>query len=238
MTQPGHIIFFRYSAFDNFIYSIAIDKEGILWIGTSGGGLVKFNGNDWTVYNSSNSGLLYDKVNTVAVDINGNIWAGSEKGLSKFDGTNWTTNTVKNSGLCDSNITFIAIDKNGNKWIGTNSGAVAVYREGGVILGVNDKKNTIKITKYSLAQNYPNPFNLGTVISYDLVTASNVVLKVYDILGREVATLVNSQQPLGSYKVNFNGSKLASGIYIYKITARSADAKNSFSQAKKMILIK
>jgi len=88
-------------------------------------------------------------------------------------------------------------------------------------------------TKYSLGQNYPNPFNPSTTISYQLpVAAGHVSLKVYDVLGREVATLVNEQKAPGNYEVKFDGSKLASGVYIYRIEA------GKFSDTKKLLLIK
>jgi hypothetical protein len=88
-------------------------------------------------------------------------------------------------------------------------------------------------TEFALEQNYPNPFNPSTVISYQLpVAAGHVSLKVYDVLGREVATLVNEQKAPGNYEVKFDGSKLASGVYIYRIEA------GKFSDAKKLLLIK
>ncbi len=85
---------------------------------------------------------------------------------------------------------------------------------------------------YSLEQNYPNPFNPATQIKYTLAKAGIVNLKIYDVLGREVADLVNKYQEAGKYTVNFNASKLASGVYIYRIDS------NSFSSVKKMMLIK
>jgi subtilisin-like proprotein convertase family protein len=85
---------------------------------------------------------------------------------------------------------------------------------------------------YSLSQNYPNPFNPVTKITYTLPKSGNVELKVYDILGREVATLVNEVKPAGIYDVNFNASNLASGIYFYRIKA------GDFSSIKKMVLVK
>jgi photosystem II stability/assembly factor-like uncharacterized protein len=85
---------------------------------------------------------------------------------------------------------------------------------------------------FSLSQNYPNPFNPTTVISYQLVGSSQVSLKVYDVLGREVATLVNEHKAAGSYEARFDAGKLASGIYFYKLQA------GSFVQAKKMLLVK
>ncbi len=85
---------------------------------------------------------------------------------------------------------------------------------------------------YSLSQNYPNPFNPATKISYALPTAGNVKLVVYDLLGREVAVLVNDFKKAGNYDVNFNASNLSSGIYLYKIES------GEFNDTKKMMLIK
>jgi hypothetical protein len=83
-----------------------------------------------------------------------------------------------------------------------------------------------------LSQNYPNPFNPSTTINFQIPKEGYVTLKVYDILGREVATLVNENKTAGYYNVTFDASKLSSGVYIYKITA------NSFIQLKKMLMIK
>jgi hypothetical protein len=87
---------------------------------------------------------------------------------------------------------------------------------------------------YSLQQNYPNPFNPSTVINYQIPKFSNVSLKVFDILGREVTTLVNKEQQAGNYSVDFSviNYHLSSGIYFYRLSA------GNFTQTKKMILIK
>ena len=90
----------------------------------------------------------------------------------------------------------------------------------------------ILINDFSLSQNYPNPFNPSTKITYSVASLSNVSLKVYDILGREIITLVNEEKPIGKYEVNFNANNLASGVYFYQIKA------GEFVQSKKMILIK
>lgn len=86
--------------------------------------------------------------------------------------------------------------------------------------------------KFELAQNYPNPFNPATSIKYSLASKSYVELKIYDILGKEVASLVNEIQDAGNYEVNFNAGSLSSGVYFYELSAGSFNAK------KKMMLIK
>jgi hypothetical protein len=99
----------------------------------------------------------------------------------------------------------------------------------------NIKESHIK--EFNLKQNYPNPFNPNTVISYQLPVSSYVTLKIFDILGREIATLVSEEKNAGSYKVEFDarsygGSNLTSGIYFYKMNA------GNFSETKKMLLMR
>ncbi|MBZ0199796.1 MAG: T9SS type A sorting domain-containing protein, partial [Ignavibacteriaceae bacterium] len=92
-----------------------------------------------------------------------------------------------------------------------------------------------KIFTFNLMQNYPNPFNPVTTINYSIAKAGLVTLQVYDILGREVKTLVNEVKAAGNYEVNFNATStgsLASGMYIYKLTA------GSFTKVNKMLLLK
>lgn len=87
-------------------------------------------------------------------------------------------------------------------------------------------------TKYNLSQNFPNPFNPSTTISYALPNEGQVTLKVYDSLGKLVTTLVNDYKQAGYYNVTLNGSNLASGVYLYRITS------GNFTQSKKLILLK
>ena len=85
---------------------------------------------------------------------------------------------------------------------------------------------------YLLEQNYPNPFNSSTTIQYSIPERSNVTIKVFDLLGREVAILVNEEKQAAVYNVNFNGGGLASGVYFYRIET------GNFVEVKKMILMK
>ncbi|PKL83192.1 MAG: glycoside hydrolase family 5, partial [Ignavibacteriae bacterium HGW-Ignavibacteriae-3] len=88
------------------------------------------------------------------------------------------------------------------------------------------------IADYDLGQNYPNPFNPETEISYQIPFSNNVQLKVYDIIGREIATLVDEFKPAGRYKIKFTGARLVSGMYFYQIRA------GNYFNTKKMLLIK
>ena len=96
-------------------------------------------------------------------------------------------------------------------------------------VSVNEVKT---FSTFTLFQNYPNPFNPATTIAYSIKNDGLVLLKVFDILGKEVAILVNENKPAGSYVVEFNASKLPSGIYLYKLIS------GNFTETKKLILMK
>jgi hypothetical protein len=105
------------------------------------------------------------------------------------------------------------------------------------LLNIEPEANLIIPDEFLLYQNYPNPFNPVTTIQYDLPNAGEVKVKILNILGQEVATLVNSYQPAGIYRVNWDGtdqfgSQVNSGVYLYQIRS------NDFFDTKKMILIK
>lgn len=118
-------------------------------------------------------------------------------------------------------------------WSGSTLKTFGTYVTGGCsgpFIGINNH-NTIT-NGYSLEQNFPNPFNPSTSISFSLQKNGFVNLKVYDILGTEIETLLSENKPAGSYTVSFDGSKLASGIYFYKINI------GDFTDTKRMVLVK
>ncbi len=127
------------------------------------------------------------------------------------------------------NNSLYGVSKIGNRWIAVGDYGTILKSSFGEV-GVRDK-NEIP-TVFSLQQNYPNPFNPGTKIIYSIPQTSFVTLKIYDILGNEVATLVNEEKALGNYEVEFNASKLSAGVYFYKLQA------GKFVQTKKMMLLK
>lgn len=96
----------------------------------------------------------------------------------------------------------------------------------------SDLNESPKLLEYNLTQNFPNPFNPVTTIIYEMPERSYVTIKVYDVLGNDIATLVDEEKPAGSYEIEFNGRELSSGIYFYILTS------GNFTSTKKLILLK
>lgn len=127
-------------------------------------------------------------------------------------------------------LNFMFVDNNGD---GIIDDSLAVNKNS-IITSVksNEYEEVIIPKNFSLSQNYPNPFNPSTTIKYTIPKQSKVTLKVFDVLGSELATLINKEQPQGNYEVEFDGKDLTSGIYFYKLKA------GDFIETKKMILLK
>jgi len=101
-----------------------------------------------------------------------------------------------------------------------------------VVVGIETLDHPALPTEFALYQNHPNPFNPATKIKYSVPQSTNIIIKVYDILGNKIETLVNEEKAAGSYEVTFDGSELTSGIYFYKLQA------GSFVETKKMVLLR
>ncbi|MCH7964784.1 MAG: T9SS type A sorting domain-containing protein [Bacteroidetes bacterium] len=126
------------------------------------------------------------------------------------------------------NLKNITIDETSKKiYLGTSEG---LFRKNILTNLINDENP--HINGFALEQNYPNPFNPRTTINYHIEAGAYVTLKVYDLLGNELTVLVDKEQQVGNYEVEFNGEKLSSGVYIYTITA------GDVTISKKMTLIK
>ncbi len=100
------------------------------------------------------------------------------------------------------------------------------------LLDVNRKQIPQNPASYSLGQNYPNPFNPSTTIDYSLAEHGSITIKVYNLIGKEMATLVNEEKPAGNYSVKFDASSLSSGVYFYTMKS------GNFTQTRKFILMK
>jgi hypothetical protein len=121
----------------------------------------------------------------------------------------------------------------------TSPDTIKISGSGIPVTGVSDLSSGIP-TVYSLSQNYPNPFNPATTIRFGLPAVSHVTLKIYDVLGREVATLVNEHRAPGYYEYKWNAGRMSSGVYIYRITATPLSGENQqiFNQVKNLLLLK
>ena len=207
---------------------------------------MKFDGENWTVYDMDNSGLPSNGISALAIDVQGNIWIGTW-GLARFDGTNWTVYNTDNSGLPNNGTLALAIDAQGNTWIGTNGGGLGVYRKGGVILpggvtAVGEELDTKVPSAFSLSQNYPNPFNAATEMSFSVPTSSHVKIAIYNVLGQLVRELADGAYAPGVYRVRWDGTDSAnrpvsSGVYFVRMTADTGAAKAIGTIAKKMMLL-
>ena len=160
-----------------------------------------------------------------------NVWLTNYDKLyfSADTGSNWQEVPIVDSSLAVHNIEFL------NDSIGfvlcCNGNFFATENNGGIITST-DNKNISIVIDYSLFQNYPNPFNPTTRISYELPLNGLVTLKVFDILGKEISTLVNEEKSAGKYQVEFSSGGLSSGIYFYTFTS------HNYSKTKKMVLLR
>jgi ligand-binding sensor domain-containing protein len=221
------------------INAIAIEDDGTAWFGTIYG-LASFDGNNWTTYTTLNSGLPADHVSGIYIDSENNKWIatfGATGGLAKFDGNNWTVYNSSNTTL-DNYLRSIAGEDNGNIWVGSNGYGLSVLNENG--LTSLEQIDEYILDDYTLEQNYPNPFNPSTTISYSIPNSSFVTIKIYDVLGNQIAELVNEEKLVGTYEVSFDASNLSTGTYFYQLQATDPESSSGqgFVETRKMILIK
>jgi hypothetical protein len=160
-------------------------------------------------------------------------WAADRVGWHSFSTMIARTNdggqsyNVEYSDLYGSGIRSLFFVNNNYGWAVGTYGYVLKYFD---FTGVND--TLLLPIRYKLFQNYPNPFNPTTTISFSIPQSQNVELKVFDLLGNEVANIVDEEKPVGRYEVKFNAENLSSGIYYYRLKA------GGFVQTKKLILMK
>jgi ligand-binding sensor domain-containing protein len=228
----------------NWVRAIAPDAAGNIWFGTMdlvnnswvGTGLTKYDPttNSWSNYIANSQDPTSKIVSSIAHRGN-EIWVGTGfcgqyngHGLYKFNGSTWTNFYNDNNTFPGTCINDLLVDKNNNLWIASAWGLTKVdFNPTGV-------KKEVVPSSFELSQNYPNPFNPETTINYNIPAAGYVSLKVYDLLGNEVATLVNEYQQAGTYNSSFYAlrSSLTSGVYFYRLVC------GSFIDVKKMLLMK
>jgi hypothetical protein len=231
-----------YSSTQGFLSTIKYDSLGNqLWINN----LSQISPN-FTNLNNRNS-MKIDNSNNIYLTGSYNInSSGSQLGMftSKINSNgilNWYKvfyGNMKQDGGAG-----IVIDKYNNVYsVGTTEDSLNGW--GFVTIKYSQPTSISQISKdvperYKLFQNYPNPFNSSTRIKYEIQKNSMVQLKVYDMLGKEIQTLVSEEQNAGTYETSFNGQNLSSGIYIYEIQVINKDGNsNTYREVKRMVLLK
>ncbi len=191
-------------------------------------------GTNWNIV--TNSGINPDDRSKTVFFLDANIGWISTKDGSGFGvvqhttdgGASWTTQATPLNNPQGGNAIFsIYFVDAQNGWLTADYGKICRYTGSTGVENNNNLPND-----FSLMQNYPNPFNPNTTITYQISTQSYVTLKIFDVLGRELTTLVSRVEEAGYKSVNFNATKLPSGIYFYRLTA------GSFVETKKLVLMK
>jgi len=219
MDKIGNIFFFgENSSYEYGIYSLDY-KGNFRWF-------CQLDGDD-DGFEDVQHGLVCDADGTIYV---GSAWGNYLYAISNSGDLLWK---IPLDGMYADSSPVIGRD--GTLYIGLNKGVYENQLEN-TLIAIKDNPNSVKEeelpSEYKLEQNYPNPFNPTTSIEYQVASIENVTLKVYDILGREIATLLNEVKHPGNYKLEFNASNLPSGVYFYRLNA------GGFSESKKMILLR
>jgi photosystem II stability/assembly factor-like uncharacterized protein len=194
-------------------------------------------GNSWDPCGITYPGysFIINFANETSGWITGNNYSGQKSIMATTDGGSlWTGQNIPSNYL--TSLFFV----NPNTGWAVGNGIFKTTDGGGIAAVKSASMNGNLPKQITLYQNYPNPFNPSTIISWQLTSSSHVIIKVYDILGREITTLVNKNMDAGSYNVSWNASKLASGVYFYRLQVNSINNNQSgnFIETKKMMLIR
>jgi photosystem II stability/assembly factor-like uncharacterized protein len=216
----------KLSDFSNWgVKSIKINSKEKIFVDTEYGIYTSTdNGNSWIRLNEYNSEFIY--INKLDHIFFNTVWLEGIF-LSTDNGLSW-----KYTGLDGKQINCITSNNEGYNYVGVEGQGVMRYFNNEPV--VNVEKNPFIDLFFSLSQNYPNPFNPTTTIRYQITQAGFVILKVYNILGKEVATLVNEEKTAGIYyyQLSIENFQLPSGVYFYQLQS------GSFMETKKFVLMK
>ena len=208
------------------INSVLYSNSGCMYAGTE----------DGVLYRSCDNGLNWQDISIpdfIAISCmifnsSGHIFLSDSNGvfLSTDNGDNWTT---LNTGLTETNIHTLRIDNDGYLFAGSASGYI--FKSNQIISGFSESTTELPKSFY-LYQNYPNPFNPSTSIRFLVPQRMHVQLKVFDIIGCEITTLVNEELEAGNYDITFNADGISTGVYIYQLKA------GTYMESKKMLLVR
>ncbi|MCH8033667.1 MAG: T9SS type A sorting domain-containing protein [Bacteroidetes bacterium] len=248
---------------------VALDSHGAIYVSSALNALIlKFDANENFLFEFTGGGLLSPM--SIARNTNDILYisGGSSNNIVKFDTFGNMLGTITHPDLpVPQGIAFddrghffsssfsqnkiVEFDENDNYVQTITAGNLQVPRSIAFeqLNPVTSVDNVITVTEFELEQNYPNPFNPSTKITFTIPSnvkreKSNVTLKIYDVIGNEVAILINKEMQSGSYEVEFSaaggGKRLPSGVYFYQLRAGnpSASSGQGFTDTKKMILLK
>ena len=208
------------------ISSVLYSNTGCMFAGTDDGVLYRScdNGISWQDISIPD----FTAISCMIFNNSGYIFLADSNGvfLSTDIGDNWTT---LNTGLTETNILTLRIDNDGYLFAGSASGYI--FKSNQIISDFSE--STTELPKsFNLFQNYPNPFNPSTSIRFSVPQRTQVQLKVYDIIGCEITTLINEELEAGSYDISFNADGISTGVYIYQLKA------GTYINSKKMMLVR
>lgn len=223
------------------VYDLDIDEEGRIYLLTDTGiDISDDKGDTWETKTADDLGITEDGL-VLELEVSGQnlllTQTSVDNGPKVYKVSRDFSSTVTNTEASLTDYThetrILSLESNSTSAFALRNGIINklwVYGEG--LTSVSAEEEWEDISTFTLDQNYPNPFNPSTSISFNLPTAGLVSLKVYNMVGQEVATLINEGRSSGTHTVNFDASRLSSGMYIYRLQS------GSFTQTKKMMLIK
>lgn len=211
----------------NFIWTLGINSTDALFAGSYGNGLYRSldDGQTWNKV----TGLTANYIYSISIDGDDNIYVSSwVSGVSASSdgGDTWTS-----FGMTGLGVSSIAMGPSSSVLFAGTSDGKLYMKSDRAVTGIEDGAEGLP-TEFKLFQNYPNPFNPACIIKFDIADRGAYQLRIFDILGREVALLLNKEFEPGRYNINFNASGLVSGVYIYQLIGPN------HKSAKKMLLLR
>lgn len=202
----------------SFPDALTVDRNNVLWLGvkgTTGGAIVRIEGDRWEVLRATDSPWLHGGVSSLVFE-DTTAWIGGGSGLVMYDGENWMGFNSTTSGLPDDYVSSVALDSKGNKWVGTIRGGVGVYKSGGVVTSAEEQLEQSE--QRCRLSNYPNPVSFATTIAWHVPASGSVTVSMYNATGEQIAVLYNGYTTSGQHTLSWRPTNLPNGLYFCRMT--------------------